>query len=292
LPVPRSRPANRPSCEHTGYGGAGPPGFRSPVPCRESRTGSFTGRRSRLVDYLTHTLLPFNRRGPPRRYTRLVHYGRAPTRSLRCRARADALRERRNLWAEAPITTIPTLVVRTFRGARWYAGFRRGPAAGYRNGRAGRGPRSGRVPARCGPRRAEPVCRRRGRDRPCSTGSRRPRTHRGPRERNGAPRTLPSPVADIQRAAVARTGRRSRAAGFVCEDRPGDSRKPRGTWKGHGCQRHGIFRQVPHPPSAGRGRLRCLGRVSERRPRVPVPAGNGARPFGGRSPIEKGRERG
>lgn len=198
-------------------------------------------------DYLTHTLPPFNRRGATRRYTPLVWYGRHPIRSLRCRARADALRERRIIWADARTATIPAWTVRRRRDARL-----------------------GRVPAGCGPRRGEPECHRRGTGRSRSTGPRRPPTLLGSRDRNGALRTPPSPVA--------RTGR-PRAAGFAYENRPGDPGKPGGSWKGQGCRRRGVVRRVPYDLSAIRGRPRRLGSDPGRCPCLPVPTGSDARLF-------------
>jgi hypothetical protein len=153
--------------------------------------------------------------------------------------------ERRNIWADARTATIPAWNVRTLHGARF-----------------------GRVPAGCGPRRAEPECHRRGTGRSRSTGSRRPPALLGSRDRNGALRTPPSPVA--------RTGRRSRAAGLAYENRPQDPGKPAGFWKGQGCRRSGIVRRAPYYPSANRGRLRRLGRDPGRRPCLPVPTGGDA----------------
>lgn len=256
---PRSRTASRLPREHTGYGGVGPPESRLPVPCREPLTGTVYRPPICLPDYLTHTLPPFNRRGSTRRYTPLVWYGRHPIRSLRCRARADALRERRSIWADARTATIPAWTVRTLRGARF-----------------------GRVPAGCGPRRAEFECHRRGTGRSRSTGPRRPPTLLGSRDRNGALRTPPSPVA--------RSGRRPRAAGLAYENRPGEPGKPGGSRKDQGCRRRGIFRRVPYHLSAIRGRPRRLDRDPGRRPCLPVPTGSDARLFEEGCSIEGQRE--
>lgn len=121
---------------------------------------------------------------------------------------------------------------------------------------------------------------------------RRSRTLLLPRERDGELRTLLSPVADIQRAAVARARCRSRAAEFVRENRPGDPCKPGGSARGRRCRRRRIVRRFPHRPSAGRGRLRRLGRAPGRRPRAPAPPGDEARSFEERSPVEKKQGRG